>query len=465
MTIFSRRKWSEQQDAAYRDLLERLTKKAWLAFAFVVSLIIFTYVMGLWQRPTIFFLAVEAPMMAAAWFILSVNHRLALIALFTWTATALAVIGYFSPTDVISQGVVVELLPLAMLSLFIYWLVRAIAGNRAELRGSHEFVSLPKIVAIILTLWGATLQVALIVITPARYLLADAAGHSYVGELLLGLLRFIRLGSPVSWIPIGFLLLGLFLFAMIRFSDDPYVASDYSNVLPVSSEVPFVNEIVAGIRLPVWLVVVILGFVKHFVRLTWESLRDFLRTWLGRLVLILVGLVVPVLAFASGHAAVYLALSRVGRHLDLETATYFSGLTTVIIVHLLFIAGLALFVVGVGPMALPIEGNSIDGAMESVREHLRSEGFSAAQAVGKAFVLFGLVIIAVPIAALLPGGAGWGSFATCYTLVLTLFVVSYAVWDRLPEEEKQTRLGFLANLIKNVDSASEVERGIEDHRR
>lgn len=423
----------------YRDLLYRLTQHAWVAFAFVIVLILFTYVVGLWRSPSLFFLAVELPVIVAVSYVLSGNPRLRLVAPFLWIVTALMALGYFAPTDLFSQDAVVELLPACLLLLFCFWLVRAVHGTKREFTEAWANRTLPEAVADIITLWGATLQISLILLAAAETVFQAQVARAVLGVYLLEVLRLIRLASPIAWTPLGLVLLGLTLYSLIRFSRNPYVARDYREILPFDNEIPVLSELIAAVRLPIWLVVVIIGFVKHFVALTWESLKDFAQLWLGRLVLIGVGLVLPTATLVLGHAAIFRALSRVGLYLADQDRWWLGTALTVILVHSLFLLGLALFVACVAPMAVRIQAISLGETIETLRVYFLEEGLPAAQAVGKAFVLFGLVIIAVPMAALLPGGASWGAFSALYAAIVLVLVATYVVWDQLPSSERERR--------------------------
>lgn len=413
----------------YLDLLARLTENAWLAFALVVAFILAAYAMGLWRSEVGLLLAVEVPLIASVAWVLSANKAFRFTAPFLWAVTLCLALGYLMPVGLLRPEISRHLLPIGLIAVFVHWLLKAFFGTRREFTERRMRESVAEAAAFVVTVWGATLQLSLILLVPMRTLLRDELSTSWLGNVLRSTLEAVQLSSPTAWVPVGFIFLGGALFAMARFSNQPYHPVDYDEVLGWSDAPHFVAPLVAVVRLPAWLTVVILGFVSHFVRLAWESMADFFRGWLGRLVLVGCGLVVPVVALLGGHIAVIEAMRLVGEHLATAEPHWGSSGLTFLGVHVWLITGLALYVVAVAPMTLPISPMSIQDAFVLVRRHFDDEGYPAAEAVGKAFVMFGLVIVAVPIASLLPGMRR-GVFSLFYALLIVALVVSFVVGKR-----------------------------------
>jgi hypothetical protein len=434
-----------------RDLLARLTGHSWLAFTYVVGMILVIYVFGLYNSPGLLYAGIELPTFLAVYYVLSSNALFRPHVAFLWPVTALMVWSYLS-ADLLGKGRFGgELFPLCVLFIFSYWIFRATAHSKDDFVKNRRTSSLPFAIASVLTVWGAFLQVAFVALLPLRFLVEKEIAESLTGSWLVTFLEVIRLSSPVAWFPIGLIVLGISLFVIIGLKEDPYVARDYDDVLSIEA-VPSVDLLLAGVRLPLWIAVVIIEFVKHILMLAGRHLRVFFGGWFGRLGLILFGLVLPLVAMVLGHFLIYRAMELVapitgdGTGYVHVARRFFEA----VLVHVAVLIALTSFVVSVAPIAIRVESPNIATIKDHIQRYLRSKGFEAAQAVGKAFVLYGLVILAVPVAALIPKGAGWGVFSTLYASLLFFLGVSYILWDRLPEEQRREQQRKLSEFLGNL---------------
>jgi hypothetical protein len=101
------------------------------------------------------------------------------------------------------------------------------------------------------------------------------------------------------------------------------------------------------------------------------------------------------------------------------------SLAVFLVAHLLILWALFMYVVSLAPLGIDVFPVSARKAISYVSEYLHEEGFVVAEAVGKAFALYGIIFIAVPVAALLPGGGGWGIFSLCYLGIICIFALFY----------------------------------------
>lgn len=237
-------------------------------------------------------------------------------------------------------------------------------------------------------------------------------------------LNAIRWTSPWSWFPMGILLFGLVLQAALLFKTDPYVPKNFEDVL--AGEVPLLlAPVIAVLRLPTWLCVVLAGFISHFVRLLWESFGVFLDRWVGRLVLILLGLLLPTLLLAVAHWAVLAAMSYVTIYLSPNGDTLGNTVLTLVMVHVLALVSMCLFITAPVPLTLEIMPTPIRKIPALIESFLEADGKPAANSVGRTFSLYGSLVLAVPLAALLPGGSSLGAFSFTYIFIIVVALGIY----------------------------------------
>jgi hypothetical protein len=428
--------------ASYRDLPSALTRHVWLALMYALVSVISIYMLGLWHSPSILFFAFELPTLAVATYVTSGNpdfrFRLPLI----WSLTALATWAYkLSVAPQNSSTWPSEVLSLCIIFLVAYSLVEAITSSISEFRYNSRGDSVAGALAWLLSAWGATLQITFIALLPLRNLMQGSLVNSFLGHGLLVSLLAIRLTSPLMLLPFGIFAIGMTLYAALRFGGNPYEARDFKDVLAIDLP-PIFSELFAAIRVPVWLVVVILGFLVHFVQLLIQSFLEFGDKWAGRLLLVCAALVLPVTSLLLGHASFFGAMNRVYLYLSGDVAGFWSSIGLLLTVHFLCLGGLFLYVVAVAPVGLEVVPIPARVAPVFAGEYFRREGFLAAQATGKAFALYGLVFFAVPLASLLPGGLGLGMFSIAYMALITTAAVAYASRDYLAEKWELYRASY-----------------------
>src|SRR5579872_3589580 len=246
--------------ARYHDLATGLMKHTWIAILYAFGCLIGVYILGITANASIIFLAVQIPTVGITTAVLRDNKRLRWRVPLVWTITAMFVWGYSqsSPTAT-SQGSSNEVAACSLFALIGLWFVRGVNGSINEFKNNRQS---PLAVSIgnTLSAWGATLQVAFLSLILIKAALIPFLKSTIVGVPLMTLLAAITLTSPVSWFPLGLLLIGLTLFAAVRFKDDPYLPKGYADVLPLKLP-PLINELFSALRLPTWLCTVIFGFV------------------------------------------------------------------------------------------------------------------------------------------------------------------------------------------------------------
>jgi hypothetical protein len=310
----------------------------------------------------------------------------------------------------------------------IYWLAQAIRASSTEYRDKKRSENTVAAIGWLLSAWGITLQLTFVALFPIKRLYGDAFGGSLLGSQLTHMLEAVRLTSPFAWFPAGIFVIGLTFFVVLRFADFPYHPPDFDEIFAGLYR-PIVNEVVAAIRIPIWLIAIIIGFLVHFVGLLVQSFLEFTDKWLGRLLLAVTAIVLPTVALLIGHGAFFQAMVRISQNLAGDSPLG-KSIWLFLSVHFLVLFGLLLYVIAAAPIGLEVLSAPIREAPHYIRQHFLAEGYFAAQATGKAFALYGIIFLAVPLACLLPGGTTWGIFSTAYASTVATLALIYILRRR-----------------------------------
>ena len=398
--------------SAYPDLATNLMRHAWVVLLYAVACIVIVYLLGVWGNRFALFFAAELPMLLVTAAVLRPNDSLRIRVPWNWILTATIALAYADAVRPEPYSWSCEVVAIATSVLILYWFIRAILGSSVELRHRGQS-SFAEGIAGVISVWGATLQIAVLASLAMKPFLMPVLASSVSGKPLLAALRQLKLFSPWSWFPVGLLFLGLGLYASLRFQSDPYTPKNFGEVLKVKLP-ELLDLLFNALRLPTWVMVVIFGFLVHFVKQLWLSFRQFIEYWMGRFVLILCALVAPTALIMAAHFSVIAVSAQIEAYLPNPPADLSATVVTVLQVHALILLSLCLYIVSTIPLALPIEPVSITKVSQMIRSFSRSDGYPAANAVGRAYSLFGLLIIAVPIASLVPGAPRIGAFALAY---------------------------------------------------
>jgi hypothetical protein len=421
------RRMHADSGSTYRDLLADLTRHSWIILTYALASVVLIYALGFWPSVSLLFFVFLVPTIAAVSYVLSANPILQMRLLMIWSITTLIAWAYKNALMVSDVSWASDALSLGLILVVIYWLSLAISSSKEEFVANQRRENTTSALAWLLSTWGATLQVAFVSLLVVKYLLHGVLATSTLGSGLVHVLEAIRLTSPVMWLPSGVFAAGMIFYAVVLFTYLPYVAPDFKDILPAKFP-PVVNDLFAAVRIPVWLVVVIIGFLVHFVSLLGYAFGEFGEKWLGRFTLLITALIAPTLSLLLGNLAFLHAMSFVSANLMGQgDIGLWASLLMVLIVHGLVLSALFLYVISVAPMGCDVVSVSIRTVPGHLKRYFAEHGFSAAQAAGKSFALYGIVFLAVPLASLLPGGAHWGVFSTCYTAIIAIAAILYVL--------------------------------------
>jgi len=408
----------------YRDIPSKVMSKAWIGITYAMATTFVLYVIGRYGSISQYYIAVEVPTLAMVMYVLSVDPTLRWRVPFLWVLTAGGIWGLAQEGD--SLSVVTEAFPVTATIVFSYWTYRAVYGTVSE---AYSAEKRSEAISVLLATWGATLQLGLIGAGILLPLLDSYVESSLTADTLASIIRGIRHTSPVYWGPSWMLLLGVVILAGLRLKTDPYVPPEFRTILPIISTNQFIQIPANIVRYPVWIVVMVLGFVKHFVKQVLLSLHVFIDRWVGRLVLIAIGVLAPTLALGGANWMVLEMCSRVHSRLSGEAPAWITDTWRLTVIHILMLAGLCLFSFGCACLGLRIGSYRVRDAIEIIRHEWACRIWPAAETMGKAFCLYGFLVVAVPVAALMPGPPAAGRLSGFYlTILISLF--AYQVFSQ-----------------------------------
>lgn len=412
----------------YNELLSILMKNTWVAVAYMGISVLVVYVFSFIESPILLAGIAEIPLFAISFYVVSPNPNLTRRLPLNWILTALLAGLMFAASKYNWSSVDAGNAVGAICWLFVlYWIASSIVWS-LQLRATvakdwPNSISIQFVASLLMT-WGAILQITYLVSWVVLPYFASKYRGSPVMESLLLIVGLVESTSILRFLPIGPFLLGLIIFGSLRLGINPYSPISMDRVLPVK-KMSIVTSFMTAIRIPVWIMLIILGFIRHFALILLEELREFARYWLARLAFIIVGLVLaPTLLYAS-HLLLLNIFDALSRYLSDKSLSVGDSLIFFLLINFLAVGVLSLYVLSIPLLSAHYRGETVNSFWDSLHYEVFVLGKSSANAVGQAFSLFGMVTFAIPAASLLPGGTGFGTFSALYTLVVVSFMVYY----------------------------------------
>jgi hypothetical protein len=432
----------------YPNVPAQLAEHLWLAFLFAAISVTAVYVLHLWLDLGSLFVAAEIPTLVISTVAVLPEPRLRLRLPCLWISTAFLVWSANNGVGDIETARVFVVCATGLILLF--WLVLAIRGSFVERIPSGSPFRAPNgptlaahVIANLLSLWGATLQVTFLAVFLTKPALIPLLSNTPAGIRLLNMIELIRLTSPFFVFPLGLWALGLFLYAALKLRQDPYVVPHLHEIVLRFQTSATMRLLGATFGIPIWLLLIIFGFLYHLIRKLFESFGSFLKTWLGRLCLMIVSLLVPTLLLLAGHSLTWYVVSLIAHYLQsVSSQTFPMSIMYLILVHVLALFALSLYIASVAFLSTEITPCTLREALSRLRAHRRLNGGPAMDATGRAYVLHGTLIIAIPAGSALPGSYTLGTFSAAYIVLCVILLLE--VWRR----EERSPLTALEHQIR-----------------
>ena len=419
-------------EGEYKNLVVKLMGNTWLAIVYIAASILVIYGFGFITNPLMLYMAIQLPLVLACSYVVSPNKNVSRRLPVYWIGTAIFASLIYASQNAVNYSdkiIIGNFLGVLAWAFAIYWTISAIKwSSRARQYNKEKLkrAELIEFIAKIISIWGATLQLAFFLswlIVP--YLELHSFNAPYANAFI-STVKFIKKSSIFSYLPLGLLFFGLLIIVSFKFKDDPYVPKSMEEVLAFEKRSIFTNFLLA-IRLPIWIMLVIIGFIIHFLKLLWLSTKQFGDFYIARLVFIVIGLVfAPVILF-WGHSIFLNALKHVSTYSNFNYSSFFNGFKYFIIINVLVIVSLCLYVISIPPLAARYRGQNLASLISSIKDELFIYGKSASNAVGHTFSLFGIIILLIPITDLLPGGPDFGIFSTLYSAIILTCLAIYLI--------------------------------------
>lgn len=421
---------STRQRSTFPDLATDLMQHTWLALLYTVLCVAVIYTLGRLATSLSIFVAIQVPTVAAVSAATFRSRHAFPRVPFVWLVTAVLILTFFS--EVGDRSWTPAAFAVAAATLVAYSVWRAILGTGREYGQRKDALGLPATIAVLIASWGATVQIAVLASLSIRGEMLDLLCATGIGNLLIESLTLITLTSPTAWFPSGIILLGVITLVAIRFAADPYRPRDFDEILsePSSDAVAVLFNI---LRFPTWMVMIILGFLAHFAKHLWLALGFFMNDYLGRFLFLIFTIVLPILGLSLSHWCCWIVADTVRDYLGTANHSIPATVAVFLAIHTFALTALSLYAVSAGPLLMRIEPGFLKLAAHAVLAYASHEVLLAANAIGRVFSLFGILFVALPVAALLPGSPRFGPFSITYSVIVILALG----WVRLREPDQQ----------------------------
>ena len=147
--------------------------------------------------------------------------------------------------------------------------------------------------------------------------------------------------------------------------------------------------------------------------------------------MILTALVVPTGLLITAHLSSFTAATFVADHLVSTGTVSIDFIPLFIAVHGLVLVSLCLYIVSAIPLGMEIMPLAVKGIYGIMNDFVVTHGLPAANSVGRAYALFGVVFIAIPIASAIPGARSVGPFSCAYGVVVVALLI-FRFWKPVP---------------------------------
>jgi len=349
-----------------------------------------------------------------------------------WVLTSmLAVLVYTSQTETISTqrgnviGIILWAYVLYWITLGIIWSIALKSSN--DFSGTRELLRFRFIASGIAT-WGATVQLIFVISWMVIPLMQSLQSDAPALLGLVAILEAVKNRSLYRFFPFSIFLLSMLVVAALRMKDDPYNPKSIEEIhsRPESS----MNNFIYAISTPLWIVIVISGFIIHYSKLLWQSFVEFIQYWMARVIVITIGLVIAPCILFAGHIGVLYTFDDLLRYLMQTGPASTVSMVEFIKINFAVLVILCLYLAAIPLMNVRYRGGHIRDAMKEIKNDIFTAGKKPFNALGKSFSLLGVFAITIPAAAILPGGPNYGIFSLGYGAAIALLLVLHFIKSR-----------------------------------
>lgn len=421
----------------YRDLLNNVFQKTWLAVLYVVCTTALVYFLGGIHDSLTLFIVLQLPFILTGSYVLWPNPNIRYRVPIGWTTTALLLYltSKFEQLNRVSSHTSSEFktwqqnilivsysTTILIICILVYSMYIGIAWTYKSLKG-HSSKSE---ISIFLAMWGATLQMVQIAAKLVLPYIKPIISENDVGRNIIKIGETSLSYSIFGFVPISLFLIGTLIFVSFSVSEDPYKPIslvDFMSVKNASSLYDFIKIVLV----PLWIIFIILGFVAHLLVITVRVLIEFTENYIPRVIFIVISLVLGPTSFFVGHESLMISMKKIIDYMSVSEMSEKINTQSLIMVFLLIhghiLLALSIYFASICLITLRYRGETPKQIVSAVFQGIFGEGKEAAIAVTQVFSLTGILILIVPIAALIPGGPGFGAFSWVYTAIMTIMAI------------------------------------------
>jgi hypothetical protein len=430
---------------AFHSPLKKLTSDAWWAVWYVLASLAIVALLLKFVRPTVLFVALQIPLAAMCSFVVSPDANVARRLPFTWGITALlALFVYLLPSAETNSAreALNNAAGLMAWLLLVFWLAHAAVWSANLMRRQKErrdFIQSLELFALLCATWGAVFEIASLLVWVILGVWRDLAAQAPSVYLLFQAVSLMKTLPALRLLPLEIVLVSLLVLTALRMRDDHYVPRSLDEFLRIREE-SFFAPFVMAVRIPVWIVMVIIEFSVHFIRLAREAATEFARKFVARLGFIMIGFALAPALFYLGHALVLEALDSACRYFDAFAGTapptFLQGVGQFFFVNLTMLLALSCYALAVPPLAARYRRVLGQKFSAACRQELIVQGKAYVLALGQTFSLLGVLPFAIPVVTVFPDRISPGAFSFLYA-VIVLVAFAWYVGSKEGDDEDE----------------------------
>ncbi len=430
---------------AFHSPLAMLRREVWWAVWYVLATLALATLLLKLVHPLVLFTVLQIPLIVLCGYVVAPDPNVARRLPFIWSLTAvLAALIYLLPKVESASGR--EALNnatdlLAWLFIFFGIFAGALWSLRLmeEQKGKLDHLQTLELLALLCATWGAVFEIASLLVWLALSLWSNFATTLPTLATLSWTVSFIKLAPALQFLPLEIVFISLLVLTALRMRDDHYVPRSLNEFLPIRED-SFFAPFVMAVRIPVWIVVVIIEFSAHFIGLAREAATDFARRFLVRLGFILFSFALAPLLLYFGHALMLQALDSASLYFvsfmeeRIPDPTFLQSLGQFLLVNGFILVALVCYALAVPPLAARYRRVLAQKFSEASRQELFVQGKTYVLALGQTFSLLGVLPFAIPVITFLPDGISPGVFSLLYAV---LVIVAFAWYVGSKDEEDE----------------------------
>lgn len=427
-------------EGKYKEILTSINNNIMAGVILFIGLLLVVILLGQIKNPVLLSAFIQIPIIVFSLIVLSPNKILRSKMIPFWILPSiiseLSIIHViYLPYSIVNysmQKLTSELIGILLCFEVLFMLIYSIKWTRDFYRINYKVGdrnNISSTVAELFCIWGCFTQIFVFVSNFLsifiRYNVNSASIH-----LLEVISKFISTNTFFAYLPMVFIFLGIILYVSLQFQIHQFNPIKFDQILPLNDKVLFFYKgIFIGIKIPIWIIILIIGFLRHFIFLFIISIYDFIKYFIARFVFIFLSVILPFSLFFISPLLIYLSL-KFAYNDNLEVYSIFSYISF-LKTHGLLLLSLCFYSLGVALLTIRYRGESIDNIFSSITLILSSEGKKALISLGNnTYSTFGILIIIIPIIMLLPPiGPIINVYSVLYVFIV-LVLLTYELYTK-----------------------------------